>query len=59
MVLRMGRGLGDGALIEKAVLLMEELGEDAASRWRFEGMRAYEFEKLVCGLVDLYRNAAA
>jgi uncharacterized protein len=53
-MVRMGRGLGDGALIEKAVLLMEgwakTLPADGDS-----GMRAYEFEKLVCGLVDLYQ----
>lgn len=50
---RMGRGLGDQTLIEKAVALMEgwakTLPPDGDS-----GMRCYEFEKLVCGLVDLY-----
>ena len=53
-MVRMGRGLGDAALIEKAVLLMEgwarTLPRDGGS-----GMRFYEFEKLVCGLVDLYQ----
>ena len=53
-MVRMGRGLGDDALIEKAVLLMEgwarTLPPDGDS-----GMRFYEFEKLVCGLVDLYQ----
>src|SRR6516164_4020802 len=53
-MVRMGCSLGDGALIEKAVMLMEgwakTLPADGDSN-----MRAYEFEKLVCGLVALYQ----
>ncbi len=52
-MVRMGKATGDGALIEKAALLMEgwakTLPPDGDS-----GMRCYEFDKLVCGLVDLY-----
>jgi hypothetical protein len=53
---RMGRATGDGALIEKAVLLLEgwerTLPADGDS-----SMRPYDFEKLVCGLVDLHEYA--
>jgi uncharacterized protein len=52
-MVRMGKATGDGALVEKAALLMEgwarTLPPDGDS-----GMRCYEFEKLVCGLVDLH-----
>ena len=50
---RMGCATGDGTLIEKGVQLMEgwaqTLPSDGDSR-----MRSYAYEKLVCGLVDLY-----
>jgi hypothetical protein len=53
---RMGRATGDGALIEKAALLLDgwekTLPEDGDSC-----MRPYEFEKMVCGLVDLHEYA--
>jgi DUF1680 family protein len=53
-MVRMGRGLGDGTLIEKAMLLMEGWARTLPSKGD-SGMRCYEFEKLVCGLVDLYQ----
>jgi DUF1680 family protein len=55
-MVRMGRATGDGALIEKAALLMEgwakTLPPDGDA-----GMGTYEYEKLVCGLVDLHEFA--
>lgn len=53
---RMGRGTGDSALIEKAVLLMEGWAKTLPACGD-SGMSCYEFEKLVCGLVDLYEFA--
>jgi uncharacterized protein len=55
-MVRMGRGTGDGALIEKAVLLMEGWAKTLPACGD-SGMSCYEFEKLVCGLVDLYEFA--
>src|SRR5215469_18024027 len=52
-MVRMGRGLGDSSLIEKAVRLMDGWAQTLSSDGD-SGMRCYEFEKLVCGLVDLY-----
>jgi len=53
-MVRMGRGLGDDTLIEKAMLLMDGWARTLPSDGD-SGMRCYEFEKLVCGLVDLYQ----
>ncbi len=55
-MVRLGRGTGDGALIEKAVLLMEGWAKTVPACGD-SGMSCYEFEKLVCGLVDLYEFA--
>lgn len=52
-MVRLGRGLADGALIEKAVLLMEGWAETLPADGD-AGMGTYEYEKLVCGLVDVY-----
>ena len=53
-MVRLGRATGDGALIEKADALfegwLETLPPDGDAR-----MRAYDWDKLVCGLVDLGR----
>jgi DUF1680 family protein len=53
---RLGRATGDDALIEKAIRLFEgwraTLPADGDVR-----MRLYDFDKLVCGLVDLHRYA--
>jgi DUF1680 family protein len=52
-MVRMGKATGDGALVEKAALLMEGWAKTLPSDGD-SGMRCYEFEKLACGLVDLY-----
>jgi len=53
---RMSRATGDHALRDKALALLdgwkETIGRDGPA-----GMRLYEWEKLVCGLVDLHRYA--
>ncbi len=53
---RMGRATGDGPLQAKAVALIEgwqeTIGADGNCR-----MRPYDWDKLVCGLVDLHRYA--
>jgi uncharacterized protein len=53
---RLSRALGDGALREKALTLFDgwraTLRSDGDAR-----MRAYDWEKLVCGLVDLHLYA--
>src|SRR5271169_3997996 len=52
-MVRLGRATGDGKLGEKAVALfegfLETMPEDGNAR-----MRAYDWDKLICGLVDLY-----
>ena len=53
---RMGRATGDGPLQEKAIALIEgwreTIGPDGDCR-----MRPYDWDKLVCGLVDLHLYA--
>jgi DUF1680 family protein len=53
---RMGRATGDGPLHDKAIMLVEgwkeTIGPDGDCR-----MRPYDWDKLVCGLVDLHRYA--
>lgn len=53
---RLGKATGDAALVDKAIALFEgwraTLGADGNPN-----MRLYDFEKLVCGLVDLYAYA--
>jgi DUF1680 family protein len=55
-MVRLGRATGDEALVGKAVALYEgwakTLAPDGNAR-----MRAYDWDKLVCGLVDLDRYA--
>jgi len=53
---RMGRATADGALLEKAVTLFEGWRETIGSAGDAR-MRVYDWEKLVCGLVDLGRYA--
>jgi uncharacterized protein len=52
-MVRMGKATADGTLLEKATLLMEGWARTLPSDGD-SGMRCYEFDKLVCGLVDLY-----
>jgi DUF1680 family protein len=53
---RMSRAIGDEALCDKALALFDgwrqTIGADGDAR-----MRLYDWEKLVCGLVDLHRYA--
>lgn len=55
-MVRLGRATGDRALIDKAIALhegwLETLPPDGNAR-----MRAYDWDKLVCGLVDLAKYA--
>ena len=55
-MVRLGRATGDRALIDKAIALYEgwaaTLAPDGNAR-----MRAYDWDKLVCGLVDLAKYA--
>jgi uncharacterized protein len=53
---RMGRAAGDGALHEKAVGLLGGWAQTIDSDGDC-GMRLYDWEKLVCGLVDLHQYA--
>jgi uncharacterized protein len=57
-MVRLGRATDDGALIEKANTLfegwLETLPPDGNAR-----MRAYDWDKLVCGLVDLGRYSGS
>jgi DUF1680 family protein len=53
---RLGCGMNDSVLIEKAVELMDGWAETLPASGD-SGMGCYEFEKLVCGLVDLYEFA--
>ena len=57
-MVRLGRATDDGALIEKANALfegwLETLPPDGNAR-----MRAYDWDKLVCGLVDLGRYSGS
>ena len=57
-MVRLGRATDDGALIDKAITLfegwLETLPPDGNAR-----MRAYDWDKLVCGLVDLGRYSGS
>ncbi len=53
-MMRLGRALGDRNLMDKAVRLFEGWAETYAAKPGIN-MRPYDWEKLVCGLVDVYQ----
>ena len=53
---RLGKATGDAELVQKAIRLFEGWRQTLAAQGH-PGMRPYDWEKLVCGLVDLHAFA--